>query len=118
MLWLVLLRALMEKDVSVPPETFRKHVDASLTHINRLLKQLRKLFLVEDLIDSLKVSLGVCPSACLSVSRHSPLRVSDPRFMIDSVKAVTPTIVALVCLCASSCILPHLGSCAYTPLCV
>ncbi|XP_035639263.1 reticulon-3 isoform X2 [Oncorhynchus keta] len=50
-------KALMEKDVSVPPETFRKHVDASLTHINRLLKQLRKLFLVEDLIDSLKLAV-------------------------------------------------------------
>ncbi|XP_020347247.1 reticulon-3-A isoform X3 [Oncorhynchus kisutch] len=50
-------KALMEKDVSVPPETFRKHVDACLTHINRLLKQLRKLFLVEDLIDSLKLAV-------------------------------------------------------------
>ncbi|XP_038851803.1 reticulon-3 isoform X1 [Salvelinus namaycush] len=50
-------KALMEKDVSVPPETFRKHVDSSLTHINRLLKQLRKLFLVEDLIDSLKLAV-------------------------------------------------------------
>uniref|UniRef100_A0A4W5K9P4 Reticulon n=1 Tax=Hucho hucho TaxID=62062 RepID=A0A4W5K9P4_9TELE len=50
-------KALMEKDVSVPPETFRKHVDVSLTHINRFLKQLRKLFLVEDLIDSLKLAI-------------------------------------------------------------
>lgn len=46
----------MEKDVSLPPETFRKHVDASLTYINRALKQLSRLFLVEDLVDSLKVS--------------------------------------------------------------
>ena len=48
-------RALMEKDVSVPPETFRKHVDVSLTYINRALKQMSRLFLVEDLVDSLKV---------------------------------------------------------------
>ncbi|CAB1351804.1 unnamed protein product [Coregonus sp. 'balchen'] len=52
-------KALMEKDVSVPPETFRKHVDVSLTYINRFLKQMSKLFLVEDLIDSLKVGLGM-----------------------------------------------------------
>lgn len=49
-------RALMEKDVAVPPETFRKHVDACLTHVNRALKQMSRLFLVEDLVDSLKVS--------------------------------------------------------------
>lgn len=56
----------MEKDVSIPPETFHKHVDVSLTYINRFLKQMSKLFLVEDLIDSLKVSLGVCPACQLS----------------------------------------------------
>lgn len=38
--------------------------------------------------------------------------------MIDSVRPVTPSIVALVCLRASSCILPRLGSCAYIHLCV
>lgn len=53
---LSLRRALIDKDVSIPPETFRKHVDASLTYINRALKQMSRLFLVEDLVDSLKVS--------------------------------------------------------------
>lgn len=48
-------RTLIEKDVSIPPEAFRKHVDCSLTHINRALKQMSRLFLVEDLVDSLKV---------------------------------------------------------------
>ncbi|XP_041723820.1 reticulon-3 isoform X1 [Coregonus clupeaformis] len=50
-------KALMEKDVSIPPETFRKHVDVSLTYINRFLKQMSKLFLVEDIIDSLKLAV-------------------------------------------------------------
>uniref|UniRef100_A0A674DY92 Reticulon n=1 Tax=Salmo trutta TaxID=8032 RepID=A0A674DY92_SALTR len=50
-------KALMEKDVSIPPETFHKHVDVSLTYINRFLKQMSKLFLVEDLIDSLKLAV-------------------------------------------------------------
>ncbi|KAM8747144.1 reticulon-3 isoform 1-T1 [Acanthopagrus schlegelii] len=50
-------KALMDKDVSIPPETFRKHVDTSLTYINRALKQMSRLFLVEDLVDSLKLAV-------------------------------------------------------------
>ncbi|XP_068569774.1 reticulon-3 isoform X1 [Cebidichthys violaceus] len=50
-------KTLIDKDVSIPPETFRKHVDASLTHINRALKQMSRLFLVEDLVDSLKLAV-------------------------------------------------------------
>lgn len=49
-------RTLIDKDVSIAPETFRKHVDTSLTYINRALKYMTRLFLVEDLVDSLKVS--------------------------------------------------------------
>ncbi|KAJ8008112.1 hypothetical protein DPEC_G00101380 [Dallia pectoralis] len=50
-------KALIEKDVSVPPETFRKHVDVSLTYINRFLKRMSRLFLVEDIIDSMKLAV-------------------------------------------------------------
>uniref|UniRef100_A0A672LDI7 Reticulon n=1 Tax=Sinocyclocheilus grahami TaxID=75366 RepID=A0A672LDI7_SINGR len=50
-------KALMEKDVTVPPETFRKHVDVCLTHVNHVLKQMSRLFLVEDLVDSLKLAV-------------------------------------------------------------
>ncbi|XP_038588786.1 reticulon-3 isoform X3 [Micropterus salmoides] len=50
-------KALIDKDVSIPPETFRKHVDSSLTYINRALKQMSRLFLVEDLVDSLKLAV-------------------------------------------------------------
>nr|XP_020450582.1 reticulon-3 isoform X2 [Monopterus albus] len=50
-------KTLIDKDVSIPPETFRKHVDASLTYINRALKQMSHLFLVEDLVDSLKLAV-------------------------------------------------------------
>lgn len=64
----------MEKDVSLPPETFRKHVDASLTYINRALKQLSRLFLVEDLVDSLKVSSSEL-SKKLNVSAPEDLSV-------------------------------------------
>ncbi|XP_061816003.2 reticulon-3 isoform X1 [Nerophis lumbriciformis] len=50
-------KSLMDKDVRIPPETFRKHVDVSLTYINRALKQMSRLFLVEDLVDSLKLAV-------------------------------------------------------------
>ncbi|XP_051284489.1 reticulon-3 isoform X1 [Dicentrarchus labrax] len=50
-------KTLIDKDVSIPPETFRKHVDTSLTYINRALKQMSRLFLVEDLVDSLKLAV-------------------------------------------------------------
>ncbi|XP_065125954.1 reticulon-3 isoform X2 [Paramisgurnus dabryanus] len=50
-------KALMEKDVTLPPETFRKHVDQCLTHVNCVLKKMSRLFLVEDLVDSLKLAV-------------------------------------------------------------
>ncbi|XP_061619108.1 reticulon-3 isoform X4 [Phyllopteryx taeniolatus] len=50
-------KSLIEKDVSIPPENFRKHVDTSLTYINRALKYMSRLFLVEDLVDSLKLAV-------------------------------------------------------------
>ncbi|KAJ3585141.1 hypothetical protein NHX12_013863 [Muraenolepis orangiensis] len=52
-------KCMMEKDVSIPPETFRKYVDASLAYINCALKQMSRLFLVEDLVDSLKLAVGM-----------------------------------------------------------
>uniref|UniRef100_A0A673J9P1 Reticulon n=1 Tax=Sinocyclocheilus rhinocerous TaxID=307959 RepID=A0A673J9P1_9TELE len=33
------------------------HVDACLTHVNRVLKQMSRLFLVQDLVDSLKLAV-------------------------------------------------------------
>ncbi|KAJ8348265.1 hypothetical protein SKAU_G00268540 [Synaphobranchus kaupii] len=50
-------KALMEKDISIPPETFRKFTDMGLSHVNRALGQIRRLFLVEDLVDSLKLAV-------------------------------------------------------------
>ncbi|XP_052000838.1 reticulon-3-like isoform X3 [Xyrauchen texanus] len=50
-------KALMDKDVTIPPETFRKHVDLCLSYINCALKKMSRLFLVEDLVDSLKLAV-------------------------------------------------------------
>ncbi|XP_046899053.1 reticulon-3-B-like [Hypomesus transpacificus] len=49
-------KALMERDISVPAETFRKGVDVSLAYVNRFTRQARRLLLVEDLVDSLKLA--------------------------------------------------------------
>ncbi|KAM9426809.1 reticulon-3-B-like isoform 2-T2 [Pholidichthys leucotaenia] len=52
-------KTMIDKDLSIPPETFRKHVDNSLTYINKTLKQMTRLFLVEDLVDSLKLAVAM-----------------------------------------------------------
>ncbi|XP_038821504.1 reticulon-3-B-like [Salvelinus namaycush] len=49
-------KGLMEQDLTVQPETFRKYVDVFLTYVNRAVKQVRHLLLVEDLVDSLKLA--------------------------------------------------------------
>uniref|UniRef100_A0AAY4B280 Reticulon n=1 Tax=Denticeps clupeoides TaxID=299321 RepID=A0AAY4B280_9TELE len=49
-------RTLMEKDITVSPEKFGKFVDLSLAHVNRGLLQARRLVLVEDVVDSLKLA--------------------------------------------------------------
>uniref|UniRef100_A0A670Z925 Uncharacterized protein n=1 Tax=Pseudonaja textilis TaxID=8673 RepID=A0A670Z925_PSETE len=49
-------------DVTLSSETFHHYVSAALVHINHILKAILRLFLVEDLVDSLKVSArgGAC----------------------------------------------------------
>ncbi|CAB1333180.1 unnamed protein product [Coregonus sp. 'balchen'] len=49
-------KCVMEQDLTVQPETFRKYVDVCLTYVNRAIKQARHLLLVEDLVDSLKLA--------------------------------------------------------------
>ncbi|NXQ86814.1 RTN4 protein, partial [Nyctibius grandis] len=50
-------RAYLESDVGVSEELIEKHSNVVLGHINGTVKELRRLFLVDDLVDSLKVSL-------------------------------------------------------------
>ncbi|XP_060687494.1 reticulon-4-like isoform X5 [Hemiscyllium ocellatum] len=49
-------KACLETDVAVSDELVQKYSDVGLSHINRVITELRRLFLVEDLIDSLKFS--------------------------------------------------------------
>ncbi|NXN29013.1 RTN4 protein, partial [Nycticryphes semicollaris] len=50
-------RAYLESEVAVSEELIQKYSNVVLGHINGTVKELRRLFLVDDLVDSLKVSL-------------------------------------------------------------
>lgn len=45
----------LDKDIAIPTEMIQKYSDMGLMHVNTVIKELRRLFLVEDLVDSLKV---------------------------------------------------------------
>nr|XP_046234136.1 reticulon-3-B-like isoform X2 [Scatophagus argus] len=49
-------RSLLEKDISVSSESVRLLADQSLVHLNWFSSQTRRLLLVEDLVDSLKLA--------------------------------------------------------------
>lgn len=45
----------MDKDVAVSEDLVQKYSHVVLGHFNNTIKELRRLFLVDDLVDSLKV---------------------------------------------------------------
>lgn len=55
---LLLPRTYLDLDVAVSSETFHNYVSSTMVHVNHALKLIMRLFLVEDLVDSLKVSPG------------------------------------------------------------
>lgn len=50
-------KTILERDVDIPKEKAVEIVEASVDHINCLSKELRHLFLVEDIVDSIKFGL-------------------------------------------------------------
>lgn len=50
-------KAILEKDVDIPKDKAVEIVEASVDRINNLTKELRRLFLVEDIVDSIKFGL-------------------------------------------------------------
>ncbi|XP_051630861.1 reticulon-3-like isoform X3 [Manacus candei] len=50
-------RAYLDLDVTLSPERFQAQVTAVAQHVNRALRLLLRLFLVEDLVDSLELAL-------------------------------------------------------------
>lgn len=49
-------KAYLEQDVTVSPDAFHHYCTTGLTYVNQALKYLLRLFLVHDLIDSLKLT--------------------------------------------------------------
>lgn len=49
------VRAYLEKEISLSPEQISKYVEKVQLYVNYTLKELRRLFLIQDLVDSLKV---------------------------------------------------------------
>lgn len=63
-------RSLLERDISVSSESVRQLADQSLIHLNWFSSQTRRLLLVEDLVDSLKVRFtlaGWLMLACIDI---------------------------------------------------
>ncbi|XP_061424716.1 reticulon-1-A-like isoform X1 [Lethenteron reissneri] len=50
-------REYLEADLAMSPETAQKYVDTALAHVNCQLRRLRRLFLVHDLVDSIKFAV-------------------------------------------------------------
>ncbi|KAM9251707.1 reticulon-3 [Cariama cristata] len=50
-------RAYLELDVTVSPETFQAYATAVAFHLNQALRFLLRLFLVEDLVDSVRLAM-------------------------------------------------------------
>lgn len=55
LLVLLFIRAYLEKDLNPPKEKVHKLVDAGAEHVTCAVRELRRLFLIEDLVDTLKV---------------------------------------------------------------
>ncbi|XP_052569485.1 reticulon-3 isoform X1 [Peromyscus californicus insignis] len=50
-------KAYLDVDITLSSEAFHNYVNAAMVHVNRALKLIIRLFLVEDLVDSLKLAV-------------------------------------------------------------
>ncbi|XP_055682641.1 reticulon-1 isoform X2 [Lutzomyia longipalpis] len=50
-------KSLLETDLTLPQDKVQQAVNVGVTHVNSIIVELRRLFLVEDLVDSIKFSL-------------------------------------------------------------
>eukprot|EP00066_Takifugu_rubripes_P007068 XP_003972313.1 PREDICTED: reticulon-3-like [Takifugu rubripes] len=68
-------RSLLDRDISVSSEWIRSLAGQSLVHVNCFISQTRRLMLVEDLVDSMKVRLIYCIFATIrqtfAISQHA-----------------------------------------------
>jgi len=54
---LVLFREYLDIDLTLSPEKVRDATEVAVTHVNSAISELRRRFLVEDLVDSIKFGL-------------------------------------------------------------
>lgn len=52
-------RSFLEMEIALSQDQISKYADKILLYTNTCMKELRRLFLVQDLVDSLKVCLGI-----------------------------------------------------------
>lgn len=52
-------RQYLDREVALPEDMVHKYSDTVLAKLNKTIADVRRLFLVEDLVDSIKVS-GTC----------------------------------------------------------
>lgn len=53
----LILREFLDIDLTLSPEKIQQVAGVAVTHVNAYIAELRRLFLVEDLVDSLKFAL-------------------------------------------------------------
>ncbi|XP_048022409.1 reticulon-3-B-like isoform X2 [Megalobrama amblycephala] len=58
-------KVLMERDISISPDTARRYMDIFLVKLNTALVQIRRLVLVEDVVDSLKLAVVMWFLTCV-----------------------------------------------------
>lgn len=61
-------RAYLEIEISLSQDQISKYADKILLYTNTCMKELRRLFLVQDLVDSLKVCLTPSYHHCFSTA--------------------------------------------------
>lgn len=60
LLTLFVTRSYLEMEISLSQDQISKYADKILLYTNTCMRELRRLFLVQDLVDSLKVCLKTC----------------------------------------------------------
>uniref|UniRef100_A0A673K1S1 Reticulon n=1 Tax=Sinocyclocheilus rhinocerous TaxID=307959 RepID=A0A673K1S1_9TELE len=73
----------LDKDVGISSELVHKYGDTALAHFNSLIKELRRLFLVEDLVDSLKLVYTFHLPTCLIGAFSWPVIYEKHQAQID-----------------------------------
>lgn len=79
-------RSYLEVEISLSQDQIGKYADKCLLYVNTCMKELRRLFLVQDLVDSLKVSLRMTftpptPHSCHVISNGRAALTCSRRLM-------------------------------------